>query len=101
MDKLGPLARQAFLVHSWGMARDDPYFRLRIPEALKARIEKSAAEANRSMTAEIISRLERSYDVEPEWDKAIDDVEDLLRRVEKIEDALMGHDRAIKAMMRT
>lgn len=82
------------------MAREDSHFRLRIPEALKAQIEKSAAEANRSMTAEIISRLERSYDIEPEWNKTIDDVEDLLRRVEKIEDALMGHEHAIKAMMR-
>lgn len=82
------------------MAREDSHFRLRIPGALKAQIEKSAAEANRSMTAEIISRLERSYDIEPEWGKTIDDVEDLLRRVEKIEDALMDHEHAIKAMMR-
>ncbi len=43
------------------MAREDLHFRLRIPEDLKARIE-SAAEVNkRSMTAEIVSRL-NDYD---------------------------------------
>jgi len=46
------------------MARDDPYFRLRIPEALKAKVEAASAASQRSMTAEIISRLERSFDLD-------------------------------------
>jgi hypothetical protein len=46
------------------MARDDLHFRLRIPEDLKARIEKIAAENGRSMTAEIVVRLERSFKLE-------------------------------------
>lgn len=46
------------------MAREDLHFRLRIPEDLKKRIE-SIAEANgRSMTAEIIARLETSINDE-------------------------------------
>jgi hypothetical protein len=75
------------------MAKDDPYFRLRVPENLKAQIEKSAAESNRSMTAEIISRLERSYDVDdrlsdaPEWladhEKRIDQLESIVQRLEE------------------
>ncbi|TCN30306.1 Arc family DNA-binding protein [Sinorhizobium americanum] len=43
------------------MAREDLHFRLRIPEGLKNRIEDAAAENNRSMTAEIIDRLETSF----------------------------------------
>lgn len=49
------------------MARDDLHFRLRIPEALKAKIEASALENHRSMTAEIVDRLETSY--EPQYEK--------------------------------
>lgn len=43
------------------MAREDLHFRLRIPEGLKRRIEDAAASNSRSMTAEIIDRLENSF----------------------------------------
>lgn len=43
------------------MAKDDLHFRLRIPDDLKRRIEASAAENRRSITAEIVQRLESSY----------------------------------------
>jgi hypothetical protein len=43
------------------MARDDLHFRLRIPDELKARVENAASENRRSMTAEIIDRLEKSF----------------------------------------
>lgn len=46
------------------MARDDLHFRLRIPEELKHRIEAAAKENRRSMTAEIIDRLDRSFQFE-------------------------------------
>jgi uncharacterized protein YnzC (UPF0291/DUF896 family) len=48
------------------MSREDPYFRLRIPESLKAKVEAASVESRRSMTAEIIDRLERSFAVEAE-----------------------------------
>lgn len=44
------------------MAREDPHFRLRIPSALKARIEDAAKENNRSINAEIVLRLSESFD---------------------------------------
>lgn len=44
------------------MAREDLHFRLRIPEDLKARVEASAEASHRSMTSEIISRLEQSFE---------------------------------------
>jgi hypothetical protein len=43
------------------MARDDLHFRLRIPEELKGAVEKAASDNRRSMTAEIVARLEQSF----------------------------------------
>lgn len=47
--------------HQCVMSRDDPHFRLRVPTELKTRIEAAAAENNRSMNAEIVARLEASF----------------------------------------
>ena len=44
------------------MARIDPKFMLWLPEELRDRIKDQAAANNRSMNAEIIARLERSFD---------------------------------------
>lgn len=74
----------------WAMAKDDPYFRLRVPEKLKAQIEKSAAASNRSMTAEIISRLEKSY----ESDEL--DIEGLFARVDELEAIISVHDEMLR-----
>lgn len=43
------------------MARDDLHFRLRIPDDLKQRIAEAAENNRRSMTAEIVARLESSF----------------------------------------
>ncbi|WP_320198272.1 Arc family DNA-binding protein [Agrobacterium sp. rho-13.3] len=48
------------MVHIIQMA-DDTQMKIRLPQALKDQIEASANEANRSLNAEIISRLEASY----------------------------------------
>lgn len=44
------------------MAREDAHFRLRIPDSLKEKVEKAALANHRSMTAEIIARLERTFE---------------------------------------
>jgi hypothetical protein len=46
------------------MAREDPQFKLRMTEDLKAAIERSAAANNRSMNAEIVARLDGSISKE-------------------------------------
>jgi hypothetical protein len=46
--------------HNGGMTREDPPLRIRLPEALKAKVQALAAENHRSMNAEIVSRLEWS-----------------------------------------
>ena len=43
------------------MAREDLHFRLRIPEDLKRRVAAASRLNERSMTAEIIARLEASF----------------------------------------
>lgn len=60
----GALCVKRIVRHMCAMARDDPHLRLRIPESLKDQVEASAKANNRSMNAEIISRLERSFDVD-------------------------------------
>ncbi|WP_336067235.1 Arc family DNA-binding protein [Nitratireductor rhodophyticola] len=48
------------------MAREDPHFRLRIPEDLKEKIAEIAVANERSMTAEIIERLRDSLERWPQ-----------------------------------
>ena len=50
--------------HWWDMAREDLHFRLRIPAELKSQVEEAAENNHRSMTAEIVDRLENSFDEE-------------------------------------
>jgi hypothetical protein len=43
------------------MERADPFFKLRLPEFLREKLEKEAASARRTLTAEILNRLETSF----------------------------------------
>jgi hypothetical protein len=65
------IAVKLFVWHLSGMARDDQHFRLRIPEDLKARVETAARENHRSMTAEIIARLELTFSHGPMVDEEL------------------------------
>lgn len=47
------------------MAREDLHFRLRLPEPLKEKVAAVAADNHRSMTAEIVARLDQSFLDEP------------------------------------
>lgn len=44
------------------MSRDDHQFRLRLPESVRSQIAQAAQDNRRSMTAEIIARLESTFD---------------------------------------
>jgi len=43
------------------MARDEPQINLRIPAALKERLDKVSERNKRSLTAEVVARLEESF----------------------------------------
>ncbi len=44
------------------MARTDPQINLRIPAALKKKIELTAVENSRSINSEVVQRLEQSFE---------------------------------------
>lgn len=57
------------------MARDDPHFRLRIPEALRNRIADAAFDNHRSLNAEIVARLSATLDMDDagiSWSNAVE-----------------------------
>lgn len=61
MVRHGALHVKPFLGHFRTMSSEPLFFRLRLPEELKARIETAALANNRSMNAEVLDRLERSF----------------------------------------
>lgn len=50
------------MIYHPSMTREDPQMKLRMPADLKSRIEAAANTASRSMNAEIIARLQSSFD---------------------------------------
>ncbi|MBP3063655.1 Arc family DNA-binding protein [Ectopseudomonas chengduensis] len=73
------------------MSRTDPQFNLRIPAALKTKVEEAAKHNKRSATAEIIARLEESFSpeihriiraVEPATKGPLPDLEELQLNLE-------------------
>ncbi|KTR05016.1 hypothetical protein NS365_13390 [Aureimonas ureilytica] len=83
------------------MAREDLHFRLRIPESLKEQVEKASLENRRSMTAEIIARLEASFEAPQELaspyealiQKILDSVETNMKsRMDTMFEDLLGSD---------
>lgn len=63
------------------MARNDPQMNLRVPMELKEKIEKTALENGRTITAEAVYRLEESFNkTQPQ----VDDLESLKREIQKL-----------------
>ncbi|MCR8551158.1 Arc family DNA-binding protein [Salipiger sp. P9] len=60
-------------------------FKLNMPASLRERLEEVSEQAGRSVTAEIISRLQASFDQAGHFENAIDNIDDLLTRVERLE----------------
>ena len=44
------------------MSRTDPQFKLRMPPALRARVEQAARASMRSLNAELVFRVEQSFE---------------------------------------
>ena len=64
------------------MSREDLHFRLRIPEELKEKVRKAAEDAGRSMTAEIVRRLDQSF--EHDYEEIDGAITDLYKEVERL-----------------
>lgn len=46
------------------MARTDPQVNFRIPQELKDKLDKAAKKSGRSITSELVTRLEQSFETE-------------------------------------
>ena len=69
------------------MARNDPQMNLRVPMELKEKIEKTALENGRTITAEAVFRLEQSFNNQVVVnDEMLSKMNNLLDRLEKLED---------------
>lgn len=62
--------------------RSEPQVNIRLPETLKVAIEEQAKRNGRSITSEIVTRLQASIESETHHDERV------VRRVEVIEDSL-------------
>ncbi|QHI17067.1 Arc family DNA-binding protein [Acinetobacter haemolyticus] len=65
------------------MARTDPQVNFRIPAELKDKLDNAAKENGRTLTAELILRLEMTFEQD-------DQVSELLERINKLEDDIHG-----------
>lgn len=67
------------MVHLCVMAKDDSHFRLRLPQELKEKIERSAELCGRSMNAEVVFRLSETFNqshINDDFDVRLDALED-------------------------
>jgi hypothetical protein len=67
------------------MSSEPLFFRLRLPENLKAQIEASAKANGRSMNAEVLSRLERSFDLDDGLTELDEGFTDHEKRIDQLE----------------
>lgn len=66
-------------------ARDISPVGVRMPPALRKRVADAAASNNRSLSAEIVARLEQSFDHADEWETALENINDAMTRIERLE----------------
>jgi hypothetical protein len=79
------------------MARDDPQFSLRLPQDLKNRIDAAASANKRSLNAELVARLEESFDGVKGSTEGVAIAEDSVRQIaDKVVHALEERDRRRK-----
>lgn len=71
------------------MTRNDPFFKLRLPEDLRNRLEKHAKQNHRSLTAEILARVDETFS----------DTNERLEKLEKaVFDGKMGNENLLKGV---
>jgi dihydrodipicolinate synthase/N-acetylneuraminate lyase len=86
------------------MTREDPQLKLRLSQELKARVVAAARENSRSVNAEIVRRLEHTFDIKfmdasLENIKAISDMQDGYDKVRADTDELLTTQAEIKRML--
>lgn len=88
MVRHGALLVKPILGQLWAMNAEPLFFRLRLTEELKAQIEASAKANGRSMNAEVLARLERSFELD-------DDTITLRAHMQAMDEVLGMHERSL------
>ncbi|MGO6755917.1 Arc family DNA-binding protein (plasmid) [Rhizobium ruizarguesonis] len=70
------------------MTRGDPHFRLRIPEDLKREIETAARANSRTITSEVVYRLEQSFARSSNQGGLVEEIEAIRVRLAYVQDLL-------------
>ncbi|CAN7203756.1 Arc family DNA-binding protein [Rhizobium sp. LjRoot30] len=73
------------------MLTNDYYLRLRIPETMRRQLLKSATLNNRSMTAEILTRLQRSLEPGDRLETASEGLKVMKERLSSLEEQFRLH----------
>lgn len=73
-------------------ARDISPTGVRLPPDLRERLSEVAEANNRSLSAEIVARLERSFEYDTTWKNTLDSIDELWSRVDRIERMVEDHD---------
>ncbi|PWE56087.1 hypothetical protein DEM27_11655 [Metarhizobium album] len=68
------------------MSKNEYYLRLRIPETMRRDLMKSATLNNRSMTAEILTRLQNSFETGNRFEAADDSMQEMRDRISCLEE---------------
>ena len=63
-------------------------YNLRLPPELKEKIQESAKQLNRSMNADIVARLEQSFEVNQQQESTITDLTDQIKHLKMSFDIL-------------
>lgn len=69
------------------MARHDPQVSFRIPASLKEKLDRAAGENNRTITAELVLRLEQTFSE----DETVSELSDRVAKLEDLVDRLCLH----------
>lgn len=67
-------------------------FKLNLPKSLRDRLGEAAERSGRSLTAEINTRLEKSFEADEEMANVTENIDDLMLRVERLEETVRSHD---------
>lgn len=60
-------------------------FKLNMPAKLRERLGEAANRSGRSLTSEVLARLEKSFADDEDWQNALDNISDALLRIEQLE----------------
>lgn len=75
-------------------------FKLNMPAKLRERLGEASEKSGRSLTAEVIARLEKSFESDEEWTNALQNIDFLIDAVAKLESMIEDHNQKLNPQAR-